>query len=239
MKSKRILLIALMALLVIISNINFVYADSVSVTVSPTSPEYAAGQTVVLTVSLTNIESDTGIFGLSGELDYSTDIFEEIKVDEYGNTDQITALNGWGDLTYNSETKEFEVVRTSPIKSTQNIMKISLKVKEGAALGRTTIMLSNLEASDSVNDISTTPATATVEIKNASDIGGTTIPVVTTPSVKPTSSPITIGSSSTTPSNKPSKLPQTGISDNPAPILFGAFVVGLISFVAYRRYKDI
>lgn len=239
MKSKRILLIVIMALLVIMCNVKFVYADSVSVTITPSKKEYAPGQTVELTVALTNIESEAGIFGLSGELDYSTDIFEKIEVDENGTTDQITGLNGWGDITYSPETKQISTVRTSALKSTQNILKITLKVKEGAALGKTSIMLSGLEASDSVNDISTTPATATVEIKNASDIGGTTIPVVTTPSPRPTSSPSAVNSPKVTPSNLPSKLPQTGISDNPAPILFGALIVTLISYVVYRRYKEI
>ena len=83
-------------------------------------------------------------------------------------------------------------------------------------------------------------------LKDKSEIGGgEIIPIITTPSpaatASPTttSSPITLVSPNTTASPSTGKLPQTGIGDSPVPILFGALVLTLVSYIAYRRYKDI
>lgn len=237
MKSKKILLVLFIALVVIISSANFVYADSVNVNAKASTEDYAEGQTVIITVSLSDINSSKGIYGLEGKLDYKTDIFEEIKSDEDGVTEQITGLNDWGDITYNSETREFSIVKTSPIKDTEDIMQISLKVKQGAPLGKAIIMLDDLVASNGTDDIDTAPVTVTVNIKDKSEVGGGTILPITSPSPVTTSSPISITLS--TPTTSPDKLPQTGIGDNPTPVLLGTLIISLVSFIAYRRYKDI
>lgn len=245
MKNKKILLIFFIALILIISNVKFVYADSLSVEMKSNKQEYAANQTVRITVSIKNIESQNGIYGLSGKLDYGTNVFEKIQSDENGNTNSITALNGWGDLTFNSESNEFQLMKTSPAKTTQEIMQIDLKVKEGADLGTAVIMLNNLEATNGEDDITTSPTTISIAIKNASDIDNGTIipPIVTTPSpsVVPSTVPSTITVSSPKVTTTPisGNLPQTGIGDSPTPILIGALVIVLGSFIAYRRYKDI
>lgn len=244
MKSKKFILIFFIALIVIISNIKFVYADSLSVEMKSNKQEYAANQTVRVIVSIKDIESQNGIYGLSGKLDYGTNVFEKIASDENGNTNSITALNGWGDLTFNSESNEFHLVKTSPAKTTQEIMQIDLKVKEGADLGTAVIMLNNLEATNGEDDITTSPTTMSITIKNASEIDNGAIipPIVTTPSptVLPSTQPstITVSSPSATPIAN-GNLPQTGIGDSPAPILLGALAIVLGSFIAYRRYKDI
>lgn len=246
MRSKKILLIVFMTLALIVFGSSFVYADTVSVDLKTNVQECAEGQTVILTVSLTDVNSNNGIYGVEGTLEYKTEVFESIVSDSNGNTDQITALSGWGDVTYNSSTGEFKIVTTSPVKSTKNIMQIALKVKEGATLGKSVVMLNNLVASNGTEDISTSPVTATVTVKDKSEIGGgEIIPIITTPSpaatASPTttSSPITLVSPNTTASPSTGKLPQTGIGDSPVPILFGALVLTLVSYIAYRRYKDI
>ena len=124
-------------------------------------------------------------------------------------------------------------------------MKIKLKVKKGAPLGKATVMLSNLEASNGDEDITTTPASISVNIKDPSEIGGEIPPAGETPAPEsPSPSPkpiVTPSSSAQLPQggSNNGKLPQTGLTDYAAPVIIGALVISLIAFIAYRRYKDI
>ncbi len=247
MKSKKILLIVFMALMLIASSMNFVYADSYSVTMGTDKTNYAEEQVVEITVSLSNVNSNAGLYGLNGKLDYDTDVFEQISSNETtGATEDITALNGWGSVTYNGADGVFSTVTTSPLTTgTQQIMKIKLKVKKGAPLGKATVMLSNLEASNGDEDITTTPASISVNIKDPSEIGEEIPPAGETPAPEsPSPSPkpiVTPSSSAQLPQggSNNGKLPQTGLTDYAAPVIIGALVISLIAFIAYRRYKDI
>lgn len=250
MKSKKVLLILLIAVMIIASSMNFVYADSYSVTMQADKGNYAEGQTVEITVALSNIDSNTGLYGLNGKLTYDTDVFEPITSNAAtGATDDITALSGWGSVTYNGADGVFSIVTTSPVSTgTQNIMTIKLTVKEGAPLGKATVMLSDLEASNGDDDITSTPVSISVNIADPSEIGGGEIPPVGEPSPSPvpespspSPKPIVTPSASTNlPGTGPDgKLPQTGLTDYAAPVIIGALVISLIAFIAYRRYKDI
>ncbi len=239
MKIKRILLIVLMAIMIIIFNANFVYADSFSVDMATDKQNYAEGQTVEITVSISNIVSTTGLYGLSGKLTYSTDIFEPIVSNSNGVTESMSSVNGWGSPTYNSSTHEFSIVTASSAMSSQSIMKIKLKVKEGATLGKATIMLSDLQASNGAEDINTTAASVSVNIKNEEEEPSDIPQIVTTPSPEPSPVPSPKPSPVSIPTPSGSKLPQTGIQDYAVPVLLGALIICLISYIAYRRYKDI
>lgn len=250
MKSKKILLVILVALMLIISNISFVYADSFNVTLASDKQNYAAGQTVIIKVSLSDIDSSIGLYGLSGALDYDTNVFEPITSDGTGNITStvsgITSLNNWGNPTFNSSSNEFSLLTTSPTKSNQSIMQIALKVKEGAQLGKTVIMLRELQASNGADDIDTSPVTLSINIKDPSEVDSGDIPsIVTTPTPTSTATPKATATATTSPVVKttatPSgtKLPQTGVQDYAIPVLLGALVISLIAYVAYRRYRDI
>lgn len=253
MKSKKILLVILITLVIVISNISFVYADSFNVKLTSDKQNYAAGQTVIVKVSLSDIDSSIGLYGLSGVLEYDTNIFEPITSDGTGNITStasgITSLNNWGNPTFNSSSNEFSVLTTSPTKSNQSIMQISLKVKEGAQLGKAVVMLRELQASNGADDIDTSPVTLSINIKDPSEVDDGNIPtIVTTPSPSPSPSakPTTTPTAKTTPTpvvkttpTPSGKLPQTGVEDYAMPVLLGALVISLISYIAYRRYKDI
>ena len=234
MKSKKILLIISMALIIVMSITNFVYADNCEATASTNKKtNYQNGETVVLKISLNNIESENGIYELEGNLEY-----EKIQTGDDGKTDQIKSLNGWEDVTFNSETNKFSLRTTTPTKDTQEIMEISLKLKDDIEEDSSIIMLNNLVASNGQDDIELSTVTTNIKI-GAEDEDNiipsiTTTPTASTPSSK---TPATTPTSTATPSS--SKLPQTGIEDNVAPIIFGALIISLVTYVAYRRYKEI
>lgn len=240
MRKTKVLIVILIALAIIISGTKYVLADSYDVSLAASAPKVAAGQTAIVTVSLTDIDSSNGIYGLEGKLDYDTELFEEIKSDGAGKTDKITS--DWGDVTYNSETKEFSVSTTSPAKTTQAIMQIKFTVKEGAKLGNAVIMLSDLKATNNSDELDASPVTVSLAIVNANEATGTIPQITTTPSPAVTPTSIIPGvQTSATPTATPnaSNLPQTGIEDSPMPIVFGVLIIALISYIAYRKYRDI
>ena len=240
MRVNKVLLVILVILVTILSVTNVVYADSVTVNMRAGNTKYQAGQTITISVSLSNIDSQRGIFGLNGTLSYDTAVFEPIVSDASGNTESIVSVNGWGNVTYNSTTNKFSVVTTSSAKTSQNIMQISLKVKDTAALGSTYIMLTDLTATNGNNDIATSPETLSLTIEKASDSGN--IPVATATPV-PTTKPTDSGYVKPTvpPTTPPSgNLPDTGLNDHPILlVLGGVIIITGISFIAYRKYKDI
>lgn len=224
MKLKKVLLIILLTIVLIMPTFNVVYADSLSVNARVSTTEYKKGDTVIVTVSLSNINSTAGIYGLSGKLVYDKEVFEAITADSTGNTDSITKQGEWSNATYNPTTNEFTILTATPAKTSQNIMQISLKVKDNAKLGETIIMLNDLEASNSEEDISTSPASISVKIIEE------VLPVI-----QPSPSPIVTPSQTTT----TGKLPQTGTDSYIIPVIVGAVFISVGTFMIYIRYKDV
>lgn len=241
MKSKKILLMLVVLVLTIVLNPGLSYADSLEVGLTPNSKEYSAGQTVIVTVSLEDISSTNGIYGLEGTLTYPTDVFDKIVSDSNANTDKITSLGDWEKVLYNSDTGEFKITTNTPVKEKTDIMQIALTVKNGAPLKKAIIMLDKLKASNGSTNISTATATATVEIKEQGSVpiipDGTPIPTIK-PSAKPSAKP------TSTPTIKPSQtpvggLPQTGIEENTIPLVIigSVLLIGVLSYVGYKRYN--
>lgn len=256
MKQKKTLFMAIIALLLIIFNVNFVNAaeGSASIEIVPDVQNAKKEQTVTFTVYLTDIVSELGMGGLQGALKFN----EEFDAD----TVTVKGLNGMS-ATYN-KTNNYVVAYKDDLTSLDNliknrtaIMEVSVKVKEGATIGnKATMAIIPQDSGDGQADklyvaeayngddgvvetrpIGTSPATASVTV---SEEGGIIV-VPSTPSAKPSTKPSTKPTAVNSPkvTTPPSKLPQTGINDNPVPVLFGALVVVLISYIAYRRYKEV
>lgn len=258
MKCKKIFLVLLIAMTIIILNCNYVNAaESFNMNATSDKQNYSVGQTVEVTVNLSNIVSESGLYGISGTLQYDTNVFEEIQSDNAGNSDSLVGLNSWS-VSYNKQDKMVAAITSVAAKGEQSIFKILLKVKNGATLGKTTIMLNDVigASADNGDDITTTPTSVSVNIQDGSSTQEIPPEIIPSPIPSPEPSPaspdilpshIPQASSSpkvitTTPTSgqKPSgSLPQTGINDCIMPVLLGALIISLISYIAYRRYKDI
>lgn len=250
MKIKKTVLIIILVLITLVSTIKIVYADSVSVNMRSTTISYTQGQTATISISLSNIDSSIGISKLSGTLGYDTSVFEPIIDDT-----SFTALNGWEKVDYNSTTNKFSINSVTPVKSSQTVMKITLKIKDSAKLGDTFIMLNDMKASSGDNDVSTSPATLSISIKentssNVPTIQTTPIPDITTinPSVNvvtsPSASPAvnqsptakTTPIASVVPSPTSGNLPQTGINNiSEIMLVIGATMISIGTFIMYRK----
>lgn len=129
-----------------------VYASSESCTLSitPDKTQATPGETITLSLSVSNITSENGIAIYNGLLDYNSDIFE-VSVQDSSN-------GKWkSDLMEKSVT--FTKSDLEGTKENQEIGRIVLKIKSGAIIGKQTITLKNNEFAEAtsfkIDDVNT------------------------------------------------------------------------------------
>lgn len=110
--------------------------------------ELKANETVEITLSLENFqEVNKGINAIKGTLEYDENIFEEVVQSDF------SCLNNWENLKFNPGTKEFVAIRKVGTKIGENIIKITLKVKNNIEPSKTTIKIKDISTSEGKKDI--------------------------------------------------------------------------------------
>lgn len=108
--------------------------------------EVKKGQELSITLNYNGTDKNVNV--LKGKLNYDSKVFEEIKKSD------IEPLNGWTQLEYNEETKEFIVIKKEKVEQNEDILKINLKAKENIDnIKETNIQVLNAEISNGTNDI--------------------------------------------------------------------------------------
>lgn len=194
-------------------------ATTFNVALATSSQEVQAGGEVELTVSLTNFTpGKTGVNTFYFVLDYDKAVFETLEQDE-----NFTASNGWGTITFNKATGEGVTENSTFMAEDHEAFKVTLKVKEDANLGNTTITVRDVECSDSSNDIHPADQSISLNIVEAS-----TEP---TPEPEPDN---TVNTVTPEPEPAPSN-PSTGIEDYTIPAILVVSVLAVIAYVRYRK----
>lgn len=241
MKLKKCIILLL--IMIIISSINYTVksasGDSYKVKMNADKTTLKSGDIVTISLKLDNIKIESGEKGLGsyeGSIQYDKDIFEDLKMT--GNSDWETPFQNEG---------RFTATRTDGkcVSETQEIAKITLKVKSNAKEGNTEIQIKNFSASNAVENISTTDTSLTVKIEkeNNDDVGNTNNTGNTTNDNNVnTNNQNKIGNSTSNQikninsnTNAKGTLPKTGISTT----LVIFILIGAISGIyAYIRYKN-
>lgn len=140
MKNKLILCSVLLMCILTVT----VFASSFSMKISiksSTSTSVKIGETINLVVGFTNI-SGNGVGAVVGRLEYDKDIFEKVVAEN------IKASTGWNsvafnDLEGNAMEGSFTTERASGdiINTDNELMEITLKVKENAKVGSTIVKI--------------------------------------------------------------------------------------------------
>lgn len=90
-----------------------------------TDDEFTVGKDAHIKVKINFQELQEGVYFLQGQLDYDSNIFEKV------NEDDITLLNSWHDLVFNSETGAFIIEGDGNYREqVEEIMDIKLKTKK-------------------------------------------------------------------------------------------------------------
>ena len=142
--------------------------DSYKTTLSANHSQVHRGEDVTITIGLSNIAIESGEKGIGA---YTANIEFDSSIFEYSKTEgtEIWEEPFYQDKMIIAATKDCKVVNTA-----QDIGTITLKVKDTAKLGETTIKLTNFSGSNAVSDIPTSDTSVKVTIldKNDSSEGG-------------------------------------------------------------------
>ena len=215
--------------------------DSYSVRITPDKQEVSAGETVRLTVTLDNVNIQSGEKGLGsyqGKISYDTNVFELTGVEGAANWDAPAENNG-----------TITAARTDgkAVGGTQRIAVINLKAKSTAKEGETVAKVTNFEASNAVENIPASDAQTSIKIKstaavnpNQSNAGTTTDDTTSTTST--TSATSTTGATKTSTSSAAAKskeatgvLPKTGVSEVMGTAIAVIAMSGVVAFIGYKR----
>ena len=146
MKNKIFSILMISTLLVFVVGTVIANAVTFTATMTPSSSTVEESTEFTVTIAVSNLSDvDNGINALSGNLEYDTDVFDEI-------TDtNIEALNKWK-CEYDASSGKIELSKSTFVTSTQEVLQITFKTKSGVSGKKGTISYSNITASNSEDD---------------------------------------------------------------------------------------
>ena len=127
-----------------------------------------------ITISLKELMgTGIGINAFVCDLEYDREVFEIVKQED------ITTQNGWGDLTFNEKNGSMVTLRNDFTKQTgEEILEIKLTQKADSKSGSTEIKITNIQASDSQNDLEADDKVIKFEVDGQSSLLKTILIVV-------------------------------------------------------------
>lgn len=106
------------------------------------------GEMVSVTVGLSDYtDIADGINAVRGTLEYDESAFQEVSLED------ITTVNEWESLRYNSDNCQFTAVKRSGTTEAEDILTIHFMAKENIAAGDARIAVTNLEISEGKEDL--------------------------------------------------------------------------------------
>ncbi len=164
---KKVIGITLIAILVLTANV-YAVTDSFKTTLSVDNSKVKRGDTIKVTIALSDIAIESGEKGIgayTAKLDFDSSILEY---------DSTNGTDKWESPFYNDSrivgnTKDGEVIKTA-----QDIGTITFKVKKDAKLGETTIKLTNFSGSTAESNVSAKDASVKITIEDKKNENGNT-----------------------------------------------------------------
>ena len=117
------------------------------------------GEEIVVTLKFDQYNKQTeAINCFQAVLDYDKEVFEKVVQANF------RTLNNWESLKYNQETGDFVVIKKAGIKKDEEIIQITLKVKEGAKAGKYNITMGKIITSEGKEDLIIEDAVKQIDI---------------------------------------------------------------------------
>lgn len=157
MRKLSIFFIMLITYISITSTIAFASSFSSEITID--KKEIKSSDEIEIILYFDNfIDLKKGINSFKGKIDYDSNIFEKITIDNF------KTINNWESLLFNPNINEFIAINKSGINQKEDVLKIRLKVKNGLLAGQTSISVKNLMASDGKKDINAKDSSITLNL---------------------------------------------------------------------------
>lgn len=238
MERKKIVITLLTVLVVMFLMIGKSFAaGSYSASLTPNNSKTSKGSEVKVTLKLSGISVDGGINALTATLKYDSDVLSLKKSD-------VKGMNDWS-VTYNEDNNKLAIDSGEPVTEDTEIATFTFKVNDSTSATTAAIQLVSIAAGNSsiseevkISDITTNisigtsinPTTSPSESPSASPVENTTNRVVNnTPSENKTSN-------STTTKNE--AMPYTGAENYVLPLMLALVVLGIVSFVNYKKIES-
>lgn len=235
---KIILMLAIFVIFIGTIGIKSLAADdyTCTLTLTPDKEELQVGESVTLTMNVSNIEAGSGIAIYNGVIDVNTDVFD-VQVQSDNN-------NVWG-VTLIEDSLTITKSDYETTSEDQDIGKIILTVKEGAELGKQTIALKSNEFSSDTESFTIGDVSTEVTIvenggggdQNNTNTGGNSSSGGNNTNISGNN----ISSNSVVPNNPNSQnsgltLPKTGLVGDFLIIgIIVGVVAGIITYIKYKR----
>ena len=238
MERKKIVITLLTVLVVMFLMIGKSFAaGSYSASLTPNNSKTSKGSEVKVTLKLSGISVDGGINALTATLKYDSDVLSLKK-------SEVKGMNDWS-VTYNEDNNKLAIDSGEPVTEDTEIATFTFKVNDSTSATTAAIQLVSIAAGNSsiseevkISDITTNisigtsinPSTSPSESPSTSPVENTTNRVVNnTPSENKTSN-------STTTKNE--AMPYTGAENYVLPLMLALVVLGIVSFVNYKKIES-
>ena len=185
---KKIVVMMIITLIAFMALITTSKAATFEMAMTPSSTEVKQGDKVNVVVSVKNMNFEkNGLIALTSLLEYDTNVFNTLQVDQDYNAVQLTSLNKWDTPILNPKNNKIVTARGGYLKTDSDVFSIEFNVKSTAKLGSTTISLKDIKGSNNENDITTPNVSTVLQISEKTtqapeDDGNTEQPIV---NVKP------------------------------------------------------
>ena len=151
------IIVGLLISILLVVNIHSM-ASLKALIISPTK-DLKGGQEVTITLKFDEYkEIKEGINAYKAILEYSDEIFEEVGQEKF------ICQNDWENLKYNKQTKEFVAIKKAGTNTPEDVVTITLKVKEGAKATTTDIKIKDIVTSEGEKDIPIEETKITINI---------------------------------------------------------------------------
>ena len=151
---KKIISIIVLIILILGCN-STIYAANNAITLSKNKNSYIAGDTIQISVDISNISLENGIETVIGTISYNKNLYESCSVE---------GKNGWK-ADFNEENGKVILQRNDGMKENGGIFTIKLKLKNDVTEGDT-ISFSNINIADENTDLYPEAVNTSVSITN-------------------------------------------------------------------------
>ena len=158
----RVFIISIMLVLIYSTIVN---AYSFNTTLIPSKTSVKAGEELTVTLKVSNLDVGDGINTFSGVISYDQNVFEKIS------DSSIEGLKGWS-KNYNQDNGKVTLTKMSKVKDEEELLQITLKAKSDSS-GNGKVSLTNIVASNSQADISSTDISISISVGNSSEAPAT------------------------------------------------------------------
>lgn len=148
-----------------------VSALSFTPTIAASKQTVPEQQEFTVTIKVSNLDvGANGINVLEGTISYDTAIFETIT------ESSIEGLNSW-QMEYDESSKKIKAVKTTFVKTEEQVFQITLKTKSGVTGKEGVIAFSNVTASNSESKITANDVSTTIKVGTESEPSPTPISI--------------------------------------------------------------